>query len=170
MEFNKKLKKIIVLFVVLFIIFLIGAIICLLMLKYQVEGEDNMPFELSQIITVSTAEGISGVDDNAWKFNVVQNNDIYIHIGKNKNYKETEVIKNVTIDNFKVNTTPAKGEIVIYKPSSNTEKTFEYKEEYIVNDSLIFKGEETTNLKDLSVANQGGVIAFRYAVQNLRGV
>lgn len=56
--FNKKLKKIVHLFIVLFIIVLIITIIGLLMLKYEVEGENNMPFELSQLVVVSTAEGI----------------------------------------------------------------------------------------------------------------
>lgn len=55
---NKKLKKIVRLFIILFIIILIITIIGLLMLKYEVEGENNMPFELSQLVVVSTAEGI----------------------------------------------------------------------------------------------------------------
>lgn len=57
-DFNKKVKKIIYFFTAIFVIALIVTIICLLMLKYEVEGEDNMPFELSQIVVVSSAEGV----------------------------------------------------------------------------------------------------------------
>ncbi len=167
---NKKAKKAIYFFIAIFIILLIAIIICLLMLKYEVEGENNMPFELSQIVAVSTAEGISGEKENTWDFDLVQNNDIYIHIGKNKGYKKTEVIKNVIIDNFRVNSKPSKGNIVIYRPSSNEEKAYEYNDNYLVKDNIIFTGKEDTNLKELTIANQGGVIAFRYSNQDLRKI
>ncbi|MCI8621407.1 MAG: hypothetical protein HFJ50_06805 [Clostridia bacterium] len=102
-ELGQKAKKIIRFFIVVFILTLVITIISLLMLKYAVEGENNMPFELSQLIMVSTAEGldIEGTE-NTWNFDLVQNNDIYIYISKNKNYKETEIIKSVTLDNFKI--------------------------------------------------------------------
>lgn len=58
-DFNKKVKRIIYFFIAVFVIALIVTIICLLMLKYEVEGENNMPFELSQIVVVSSAEGIT---------------------------------------------------------------------------------------------------------------
>lgn len=165
---NKKLKKIIYFFIVIFIIFLIITIISLLMLKYQVEGENNMPFELSQIIIVSTAEGIEQEGEKTWNFSLIQNNDIYIHIKKNKNYKQTEIIKNIIIDNFKINNEPAKGNIVIYKPSNNEGKIFEYNDEYIINDNLTYTGEESTDIKKSSIANQGGTIAFRCSNKDLR--
>ncbi len=169
-DFNTKLKKIIRFFIVIFILVLIVTIICLLMLKYEVEGEDNMPFELSQIVVVSTAEGIDTEGESTWNFELVQNNDIYIQISKNKNYKQTEIIKNIIIDNFTINKAPAEGEIVIYRPSASENKTYEYLEEYIVEDSLTYQGEESTSLTALTVANQGGVISLRYTIQNLRNI
>ncbi len=57
-ELGVNVKKVIRFFIVVFILTLIITIISLLMLKYAVEGENNMPFELSQLIAVSTAEGI----------------------------------------------------------------------------------------------------------------
>jgi len=167
---NKKIKKIIYFFIGIFVITLIIIIIWLLMLKYEVEGENNMPFELSQIIAVSTAEGIGGEGEPPWNFDLIQNNDIDIHIAKNKGYKETEVIKNIIINNFNINTKPAKGNIIMYRPSNNEGKTYEYNENYIIKDSLTFKGEKGTNLKDLTIANQGGMIAFRYSNQDLRKI
>jgi len=140
------------------------------MLKYEVEGENNMPFELSQIVVVSTAEGREIEGENIWNLEIIQNNDVYIHIGKNKNYRETEVIKNITIDNFEINEKPAKGKVELYRPSSSEEKVYEYEDKYKIQDKLIYKGEENNNLKDLSIANQGGIIAFRYSNQDLRKI
>lgn len=55
-ELRMKLKSVIRFFIVVFVLTLFITIVCLLMLKYSVEGESNMPFELSQLIIVSTAE------------------------------------------------------------------------------------------------------------------
>lgn len=169
-DFQKKVRKIINFFIAVFIIALVVTIICLIMLKYEVEGENNMPFELSQIVTVSTAEGITAEGEATWNFDLVQNNDVYLHISKNKNYRETEIIKNITIDSFKINNKPPKGEIVIYKPSKHENKNFEYLDEYIVSDSLVYQGSENTNLKDLQISNQGGVITVRFCNKNLRKI
>ena len=169
-DFNKKIRKIIYFFIAVFIIALIVTIICLLMLKYEVEGEDNMPFELSQMVVVSTAEGIDIDGETTWNFNIVQNNDIYIHISKNKNYKETEIIKNVIIDNMVIDEAPAKGKIMMYRPSDSRDAMYEYGDEYKINDALIYEGAEETNLKELNLANQGGVIALRYCNSELRNI
>lgn len=140
------------------------------MLKYEVEGERNMPFELSQIIVVSTAEGIETDGENTWNLELTQNNDVYIHIGKNKDYRKTELIKNIEVNNFTIDEEPLKGKIVLYKPSNNEGKIYENKEEYILKDKLIYTGEEKNNLKELNIANQGGIIAFRYSNQELRNI
>ncbi len=58
MELKMRLKGVIRFVITTVILTLIITIICLLMLKYSVEGENNMPFELSQLIVVSTAEGL----------------------------------------------------------------------------------------------------------------
>ena len=167
---NIKKKKIIRSFIVIFILILIITIISLLILKYEVEGEKNMPFELSQIIVVSTAEGLEIEGDSTWNLELIQNNDIYIHIGKNKDYRETEVIKNITIQNIQIDEMPAKGSIILYRPSENEGKIFEYEDKYIIDDKLEYKGNETTNIKELEIANQGGVISFRCSNKNLRRV
>ena len=166
-DFHKKLRKIINFFIAVFIIALVVTIICLIMLKYEVEGENNMPFELSEVLTISTAEGIDTEGEATWNFDLVQNNDVYIHISKNKNYRETEIIKKIIIDNFKINSAK-KGNTVIYRPSQDENKIYEYIDEYIVSDSLIFIGNEITDMKELLVSNQGGVITFRVSNQNLR--
>ena len=169
-DFQKKFRKVINFFIAVFIIALIITIICLIMLKYEIEGENNMPFELSQIVTISTAEGIEIDGDEIWNFELAQNNDVYIHISKNKNYKEEEIIKKIAINNYKIIEKPTIGEINIYKPSKNENKTFEYLEEYLIENELVFNGSDSSNLKELELSNQGGVIAFRICNKNLRNI
>ena len=108
-DLGTKLKRTIRFSVVVVILALIITVICLLMLKYAVEGENNMPFELSQLIVVSTAEGVeNNKNENIWNFDLMQNNDVYLYIGKNKSYKETEIIKRIIINNIKVEEGPQK--------------------------------------------------------------
>ena len=74
----------------IFIIVLVAAIVVFRIIKYQAEGEKNMPFNLSKIIVVSTAQK-EDVEQDATQnenglgnFNVIQTNDLYISIEKNK--------------------------------------------------------------------------------------
>lgn len=168
-ELGLKARKVIRFFIVVFILTLIITIICLLMLKYAVEGEENMPFELSQLIMVSTAEGIDAENEteDTWNFDLAQNNDVYIYISKNKNYKDTEIIKKITLSNFKVEEGPNKGRITIYRPSENEEKIYEYNENYIINNEIIYTGSELANAKKLEIANQGGIIILRLSNKDL---
>jgi hypothetical protein len=147
-----------------------GTLIALLILKYYVEGENNMPFEISKIMVISTAEGIDvseGENSTKWNFNISQNNDIYMEISKNKNYKETEIIDKIIIDNFNVEQEPSKGKIAIYKPTKSEDVTYENKEEYKIDNNIIYIGSEGSSIKNLEIANQGGIILFRYAIENI---
>jgi len=57
MDDNLKVNKLILKSAYITIIVLIIAVIALIILKYNVEGEKNMPFKLSSIILISSAEG-----------------------------------------------------------------------------------------------------------------
>lgn len=161
------MKRIIKTAVTLFIVTLILIIIVLLILKYQIEGEKNMPFKLGKIMIISTAEGIHKEEaEETWNLNIMQNNDIYIEIDKNKNYKDTEIIDKITLDNFKIISNSEVGEITIYKPTTNENKTYEYLDEFIVNDKLEYIGSTQTNIKNLEIANQGGMILLRYTIKD----
>ena len=97
------IKKIIRIFIAILITILIATIIALLILKYNVEGEDNVPFELSKIMVISTGEGKDIQEEqseNKWNLEILQNNDIYLEISKNKNYEEIEIIDKIIIDNL----------------------------------------------------------------------
>ncbi len=165
------IKKIIHIFIAIFITVLIATIVALLILKYNVEGENNMAFELSKIMVISTAEGVDVSEieptDSKWNLKIIQNNDVYLEISKNKNYTETEIIDEVIIDNIKIVEEPTKGTIKLYKPSSEEELTYDNIEENEITESLIYTGSEASSIKNLEVANQGGLILFRCSIEDL---
>lgn len=144
------------------IVVLIIAVIGLLILKYDVEGEKNIPFKLSSIIVISSAEGYQEKENShfKWDAEIYQNNDIYLNIEKNKNYKETELIKSIQIENIKINKTPEVGTFKFYRTSSE-KNVFTYKEEYEINDKLEYFGDLNTDLASFKIANQGGTIIIR---------
>lgn len=168
--YDEIIKKIIRIFIIIFITVLIATIIALLILKYNVEGEDSVPFELSKIMVVSTGEGIDILDEEVqdkWNLKIVQNNDVYLEISKNKNYTETEIIDKVIIDNIKIEKAPNKGTVKVYKPTEKENLTYENTEGNEVKETLEYIGKETSSIKNLEVANQGGLILFRYAIEDL---
>ena len=98
---------------VLVIIFAILFIAGIISLKYNVEGEGNPPFNLSKISIISNIDGTDTEDtENKWNLEVNQNNDIYLYIKKNENYKYTETISSVVINNFNC---PTLGDFTILK-------------------------------------------------------
>lgn len=70
-------------YVILFIVFVILFVTGVITLKYSVEGESSLPFDLSKISIISIAEGTDVEDSaNRWNLQVSQNNDIYLYIKK----------------------------------------------------------------------------------------
>lgn len=148
-------------FVILFVVGVIS-------LRYSVEGEGNMPFYLSKISVISTVEG-TDMDDNInkWNLTVNQNNDIYLYIKRNENYKDTEIIESIKLDNFNIERNSKIGEIKLFKPDSTIEGTiFKNVSENEV-DSIEFLGSSDSSIKELKISNQGGLVIFRYAVNNI---
>lgn len=146
--------------IIAIILFVVGIII----LKYQVEGETNMPFDVTKVTLISSSESMDkDSGGNRWAFDINQNNDIYIYIEKNKNYTSKEIIKSVTIDNIKVEKEKELGKIDFYRPNiSDQGGTFSNTEENLIQ-TIKYDGDMESNLKSLKIANQGGIIAFRYA-------
>lgn len=139
----------------------------MLALRYDEKGEENMPFEISKISIISTVDAQDVEDENnKWNKILEQDNDIYIYISKNDNYDKTEIIKYIKINNFKVTRAPLKGEISFYKPGINENVIFETKEEYKI-EELEFIGEQSNNLHNLKISNQGGQVAFRCTAQDI---
>ncbi len=155
----------IVVIISIIVIFLFG--LGIIVLRYNVEGETNMPFELTKIALISSCEGKDVEStDTKWAFDVYQSNDIYLYIDKNKNYGKTEAIESVIIDNIQIESNK-KDNIKLYKPDENPEnKLFKNVEENIV-ETINYKGEMESNLKNLAISNQGGIIAFRISNDNI---
>lgn len=134
-------------------------------IKYQVEGEKNMPFKLSKIMVVSTAEGIQNEGaEEKWNLSIFQNNDIYFSIEKNEKYKDESIIESVSIENIKIEKNPELGEIKTYMPNSSDGRLFTYTEDTILTENkLTYKGASKTDSKTLEIGNQGGTVVIRFA-------
>ena len=123
-------KRIIHICVIISILIMLIVIVSALMLKYHIEGEQNLPFNLSEISIVSTAESdITQNNDGNWNARILQKNDIFFVIEKNDNYK--------------------------------------YSDENKVQNSLEYLGAQNTNTETLQINNQGGIIGFSVASDNL---
>ena len=143
--------------IIVVILFIVG----MLVLRYSVEGETNMPFNLSKIAIISTQEGIDdGQTNTRWSFDVHQSNDIYLYIDKNDTYDKTEIIKSVSVDNFQIEAKNTDN-VKLYKPDAEEENViFKYNDKDVIQ-SLEYIGDVESDLKNLKIANQGGIIAFR---------
>lgn len=165
---ENKRKKQIKNSIIILIAFIIAAVVVSIIIKYQVEGETNMPFKISKIAVISNAEGKQKENaQNKWELELTQNNDIYINIAKNKNYSKTEIIDKIILDNFIINEQPQKGVIKTYRPNDTESGVYTNSEEYLVNDKLEYVGSERSNIKNLEIANQGGIIFLRYVNEEL---
>lgn len=139
----------------------------ILTLVYQVEGETNLPFEISKIAVISSVNGKDNKDEsNIWNITVNQNNDMYIYIDKNKDYSKTEVIDTITIDNIAINKEIQKGETHVYKPAELEGELFQNTDENIIQE-ITYTGDMESNIKNLKIANQGGLVVIRFANDNL---
>lgn len=164
-----KNKKIFHVWMIIAIIVLILIIAGIIMLRYQVEGEsdNNLPFEISKMIVVSTAEGqeIEAKDDNKWNFSVNQNNDIYISINKNEEYKRKASIKSLSFENINVQKSEGAENIKLYR--SNDKGEISEEDKYLVQNYVTYEGEKEADLENLKISNQGGVLVFRSVNQNV---
>lgn len=150
------------------IIFIIIFSVFVEIMKYNIDGEQDVPFSISKISAISTIEGYDVEDNqNKWNLKAEQNNDIYIYIDKNKEYDKQETIKNIKLSNFVVDKAPNKGTLELLKPDNKTENViFRNIDDDIVNE-IEYTGDINSDIKNMKIANQGGLIVFRYAIKNL---
>ena len=161
---KEKLKQTIKLCVAVFVFAIIILLVVTVIIRYQVEGDKNMPFNLSKVIIISTAEGTETDGKKKWNFDVYQNNDLYIYLDKNENYVGDEkVIKSVRLENINITKAPNKGEIKVYMPNSVEGRLYSNKEEYLVNGSLEYKGAGESDSKALEVGSNGGNVLIRFS-------
>lgn len=158
---KKAVKAGICILVLIIILILVFANIA----EYNSKGETNMPFELSKIVVMSTAEGMENKEENTdvkWKFNVIQNNDIYLTISKNENYNKEDLIKSVKIENIQITNGPRQGAIKVYMPNSSDGRLFTYSDDYVVEENVEYRGAVNSNPKTLEIGNQGGNILISF--------
>lgn len=150
--------------IIVVILFFLGVTI----LKYNVEGETNMPFELTKISIVSQSEGTDIESQGTrWAFDVNENNDIYIYIDKNSNYDKQEVIKSVKIDSINIDKKPNLGKTNFYHTDLDEENVIFKNADENKSDTFEYIAGEKTDLKNMQISNQGGIIAFRYNISNI---
>ena len=136
-------------------------------LRYEVEGETNLPFSISKIIIISNIIGEEKEDSEYnWDFSVNGINDIYMSIEKNSGYIDTEVIEEIVLSNFNLLLHPNKGQMAIVKPYKEEGHLFKMSQDNIVNE-VIYKAGLANNIKKLEIGNQGGILLFRYANLNI---
>lgn len=163
MEKEKK-KQIIKLCLAVTALIIIFIIVGIIMIKYEVEGDKNMPFDLTKIVMVSTAEGVESKGKNKWNLAICQNNDIYFYIDKNEKYQgQNTHIEKVRIENIQIVEQPKVGEIKVYMPNSTEGRLFSYDNTYIIEDKLEYKGAGKSNSKTLEIGNQGGSALMRFS-------
>ena len=161
---RERIKQIVKFCSAIAIIVLIFLIVGIIMIKYEVEGDKNMPFNLSKIMIVSTAEGVEGEGKNKWNFDVYQNNDIYFYIDKNDKYWGSNGnIEKVRIENIQVLESPQIGEIKAYMPNSLEGRLYTYDKNFIVEEKLEYRGAGKSNPQTLEIGSQGGSALIRFS-------
>jgi len=154
-------KKIFHICMIIIIIVAIFFAVGVIMLRYEVEGETNLPFQISKIRIISSVDATDNADEvNRWNLSVDQNNDVYIYIEKNDNYQKQEIIKSIVLNNFVISKESNLGTINIFKPAVEENIIFKNIDENKV-EQLEFTGDLENNMKELKISNQGGMIAFR---------
>ncbi len=160
-------KRTIHICIMAFIIVMIILTAVFFMIKYNVEGETNLPFCLKKISIISTAESDIVQDDlENWHAGILQENDIFLSFEKNDDYKKEDTIKSIKLENIQINKTNEKMQIKMYRPKTNT-FDYLYNEDYLFQDNIEFVGAKDTNIEVWQIKNQGANIGFSIAVDNL---
>lgn len=156
-------------YIILFFLILIFSTTFFIMYKYHVEGEKNLPFNITKLVVVSSAKTEDlEVNENIYQANVIQKNDIYIAIEKNKDYEKQEAIRKITFNNFNV-IEPGKKGIMNFYRTSQGDKKFEYIPDYKIEENVVYTGAKETNLnkENMTISNQGGLIELSFIINDL---
>lgn len=136
------------------------------MLRYEVEGEKNLPYGIDKVLIISTVEGEKVEDgQNLWNINLKHVSDFYVYIDK---YSEQNnaLIKSITFENFKVDKEDL-GEAKILRPTGELKELYTHSVQNYISDKIVYTGDRIDDLKNLQISNNGGVAGFRLSVENL---
>mgnify|MGYP003293036621 CR=1 FL=1 len=162
---NKNNQK----YIVIFSLILIFSTTFFIIYKYHVEGEKNLPFNITKLVVVSSAKTQDiELNENMYQANVIQENHVYLAIEKNEKYSKEDAIKKITFNNFKIIENGKKGTVKFYRTSTGN-KEFEYNNNFEINNNIEYIGSKETNLKaeNMTIANQGGLIELSIAMTDL---
>ena len=151
-----------------FIAFLLIAICIsiLLMVKYNVEGEKNLPLEIKEIEIRSIIYAQSNNAENILESSVEQDNDIFIKFKDNE--KIERQVENIKIENLKIEKVKDIGTIKVLKPTSNQNQNyFQNSIEDYTGKTLEYSANNVDNFEKQEFAQNGGMILFRISNQNL---
>lgn len=152
----------------IFISFLALSIIIstLLIVKYNVEGEKNLPFEIEKISIKSSLDTKSNQSENIWDLSIIQNNDIYIYFKKNE--KLDAEVQKIRIENLKIKRNKEIGQTKLFIPTSNDIKTnFKNSTEDYSKKGIEYTVNNVDNMEKQEISPNGGMIAFRISNQDL---
>jgi len=156
------LKKL--LFFILITILLL--VVVFIILKYDAEGEKSLPFSISKILLISTVNG-DVIDDpeNIWNIEVTQVNDVYFYIDKTEETNKT--IKEIKFENFNISSQPQKGTVKLLRPTGELPNLYTYSEQDYMNSEIVYQGAAIDDMKSLEIANSGGILGFRFSLNEL---
>ena len=162
MEKNNMLKKCIFAVIICVLLMIVFSI----MIKYDVEGEKQLPFSISKILVVSTVDGNIVEDtENIWNVGVTQVNDIYMYI--NKTSDEETTISSISLNNFIVNKEPKKGKLKLLRPTGELSNLYSSSEQDYLSEGITYLGGIIDDMKSLEIGNNGGILGFRMSVEDL---
>ena len=112
-------------------------IVISIMLKYDVEGEKELPFSISKLLIISTVDGKLNEDtENIWNIGITQVNDLYMYIDKTVE-DDDQTIKEVKIENFVVNKNPNKGKLKVLRPTGEIANLYTHSHQDYINDKIV---------------------------------
>lgn len=156
----------------LFLAFVLIAItiVVSIVIRYDVEGEKDLPYSISKILVTSHAfanDNAQKADGVIWDIDLKDDNNVYIYIEKN-DLETKETIKEVKISNFKVTKAAQIGNVKIYRPTGDLGSSlYQYSEQNYLNSEIIYSGARVDTLKNLEIRNEGGMIGFRVSLEDL---
>ena len=155
----------------LFLAFILIAItiVISIVVRYDVEGEKELPYNIEKIQITShiDAKDSGNQTENIWDVNLKEDNNIFIYL-KKKDETVEDTIKEVRINNFKILENPNIGEVKIYRPTGDLgSDLYKLSEQNYLNSEITYTGAKVDTLKNLEIRNEGGIMGFRVSLENL---
>jgi len=166
MEINK--KRIIKKYTFIFCISCIILISIFFIIKYQVEGEKDMPYKLKEVIIKSSINSLNVDSNNLWDLELSQANDIYLYIESDKEKNKNEKIQRVNIENIEVKNYKRKDNIEVLLPTGNSLKNiYDNSTKDYRNENIEYIASSIDSLENHEICENGGMVALRIYNKNI---